>query len=290
MPETSLARTPGVRGRSFVAASRLSRLLFGALLCTSLTTLTGCTIFGDSAWNGVHASASLGYQEVALDGSIDTNTEVSPGVFVTTEFDLEDNGGQDESQAAIYASAQVGIAPFELRASGFEYSNEASGVFNGEFLGTTFTGPVDTDFQLIAYKATLGFDLINLERIRVGAMIGATVLDLDLAVTSSLVPGVEETLDEVVPAPVVGARVDVKVVDPIRIGGELTLLPLDEVEDFDVSFVDWELGVHFEPLPYLEIFGLYRNIHVEVDGEIDGSDAAVDLGISGPVVGVAITF
>jgi len=68
------------------------------------------------------------------------------------------------------------------------------------------------------------------------------------------------------------------------------MLPIDEVEGFEVSFIDWELGIHVEPLPYLEVFGLYREIRLELDGDIDGNDAALDIGLRGPVIGVAITF
>ena len=282
---SNVVRTDRSRARRLANRGTLPLLLAAIALFAS-----GCSLTGNSAWNGLHASAGLGLQEVNLTGEIDTTTEVTPGVFVTTEFDLEDNGGQDDSERALYAAAQIGLAPIEFRASAFEYSNEASGTFNGEFLGTNFTGPVDTEFDIRAYKGTIGFDLLNLERLRVGGLIGATVLDLDLRVSSTLVPGVTETLDELVPAPVVGGRADFKVTDWLRVGGEFTLLPLDEVEDFDVSFVDYELGVHIEPLPYLEIFGLYRNLQLEVEGEIDGSDAAVDMGMEGPVIGVAITF
>ncbi len=277
-----------ISGSSRVSLVRLS--LLAAALFGVAGGAGGCSLTGNSAWNGVHASAGLGLQEVNLTGSIDTDTEVSPGVFVTTEFDLEDNGGQDSSQQALYASAQVGLAPIEFRVSAFEYSNDASGIFTGDFLGTPFTGPVDTKFDIQAYKGTIGIDLLNLERLRIGALIGATVLDLDLRVSSSLVPGTEETLDELVPAPVIGGRADFKITGWLRVGGELTLLPIDEIEDFEVSFLDYEVGIHIEPFPYLEIFGLYRSLELEVEGDIDGSNASVDMGMSGPVFGVAITF
>jgi len=269
----------------------MSRSVRGILPLAPLCVLIcGCSMFGDSAWNGAHTSVGAGLQQVALSGSIDTTTPIGKGGSVTTAFDLEDDAGQDEEQSALYAAAQLGIAPLELRVSGFEYANEASGTFTGELLGTTFSGPVETDFDLSAYKLTMGLDVLNLERLRVGAIVGATVMDLDFLIASTTVPDASENLDEMVPAPVAGVRADLKVIDGVRVGGEFTMLPIDEVEGFEVSFIDWELGIHVEPLPYLEVFGLYREIRLELDGDIDGNDAALDIGLRGPVIGVAITF
>ncbi len=273
---------------SFSLLNWHSPLVLGLAILPLLA--TSCTLTGDSAWNGIHASGSLGYQQTSIGGGVTTNTEVSPGVVVSSDFDFEDQGGQDRSKPGVFASATVGLAPLELRLSGFEYQQTSSGTFTGDFLDTTFTGAIDTDFDILVYKATLGFDFINLERFRVGAIVGATVFDFDIFLSSPDVPTEQESLDELFPAPVVGARGDVKITDTLRVGGEFSLLPLEEVEGFEVGYVDWQAGVFLEPISHVELFAIYRSISLEVDGEIEDADADVDLQFTGPVIGAAITF
>jgi len=227
-----------------------------------------------------------GYFDASVEGHVDT---ISPGL--TTEFDLEENGGQDDSDAAMFAFAQAGLAPFELRLSAFQYENSGTGTFSGTFLDTVFvSGTVDSELSVGAYQGLIVFDLVNIERIRIGALAGATALDLDLTVTDAADPSIEESGDETVPVPLVGARFDLKVIGGLRIGATGAFFPLDEIDDFDVECYDFEGGVHLELLPKFEIFAIYRQISIEAEGEIDDVDALVDLELSGPVFGVALTF
>lgn len=206
------------------------------------------------------------------------------------KFDFRTDGGLDKKSQTAYVSAQVGIAPLELRLSAFEYDESGTGTYTGEFFDQTFTGDVATDFSIGTYKGTLGLDLLNLERFRVGIIAGAAVFDIDLEMRETGGGLTVESGQETFPVPIVGARGDLKLLRNLRVGAEVTIFPLDEVEDLDVSYTDLEAGIHFEPLPYLEIFGLYRYIDLEVDGEIENVDTVVDILFEGPVVGVAVTF
>jgi hypothetical protein len=267
-------------------AARL-RSLARTGLWLALPWLAGaCIATGDSPWNGGHASIGAGYFEATVDGRIDT---ISSGL--TTEFDFEENGGQDDSDAAIYAAAQAGLAPLEFRLSAFQYENSGTGSFSGEFLDTVFaSGTVESDFSVGAYQALLVFDVVNIERIRIGALAGASAIDMDLTVTDATDPSIEESADETVPVPLVGARIDLHVIGGLRIGATGAFFPLDEIDDFEVNCYDFEGGIHFELLPKFEIFGLYRAISIEAEGEIDDVEAAVDMELQGPMLGVALTF
>lgn len=270
--------------RPFSVARAAAWLALPCLACS-------CTVLGDSPWNGGHASIGGGYLEASLEGQVDTITEVSPGVTTTTEFDFDDNGGQDDPDAAVYVFAQVGVAPIELRLSAFQYRNQGTGTFSGEFIDTTFTsGTVESEFAIGAYQALLGFDLVNIERIRIGALAGGTLLDLDLSLTDVGAPAVTESVEEVVPVPLVGARGDLKIIGGLWIGATAVFFPLDEIEDFEGDCYDIEAGIHFELVPSFELFAIYREIVLDAEGEVDDVDTRVDLQLGGPVFGVALTF
>jgi hypothetical protein len=259
--------------------------------CVSAALAGGCTMTGDSAWNGAHISAGAGYQQVGLAGEVDTFEEIAPGVIATTEFDFEDNGGQDDAEPTPYLVAQAGFAPLELRGSAFRFRSEATGTFTGDFLGTDFvTGTVETDYDIDVYQLSLGFDLVNIERFRLAALAGASLLDIDIAVRDGGAPGTEESIDEVVPVPLVGARGDLKVIGSLRIGATALFFPVDEVEGFETEMLDLEGAIAWAPLRSFEIFGLYRYVAIEAEGEVEDVDAALDLRLGGPVVGVALTF
>ncbi len=265
------------------------RLITIVLLALPVLT-SGCSLTGGSAWNGVHISGAAGYMETELDGSLDTTIERTPGIPVTTGFDFEGNGGQKGKESTVYLAGAVGLAPLELRVSGFQYQQNSTGTFTGEFLDTTFTGMVESEFDIGAYQATLGFDILNLERFRVGILAGATILDLDLGLSDVTFPGTEESVDEILPIPVVGVRADIKITGFLRVGATGTFFPLEDIEDFDVRFMDLEGGIYLEPVSYLEIFAIYRSISLEGEGEIDNVIADFDIELSGPVFGVAVTF
>ena len=245
-----------------------------------------CISSGDSPWNGGHSSIGGGYFGASVDGQVDT---ISPGV--TTEFDFEENGGQDDSDSAIYAVAQAGLAPLELRLSAFQYENSGTGSFSGEFFDSTFSsGTVESEFTFGAYQALLVFDLVNVERFRIGALAGASALDLEISLDEVGGAAATESAEEVVPVPLVGARFDLKVIGGLRIGATGSFFPLDEIDDFEIDCYDVEAGAHLELLPKFEIFAIYRRIVIDAEGEIDDVDAAVDLQLRGPVFGVALTF
>ncbi|KAA3612721.1 MAG: hypothetical protein DWQ01_03170 [Planctomycetota bacterium] len=265
-----------------------SRLFHGSLcsLGTVLLLLPACTLPGDATWSGAHLSAHAGGFYTGLDGDIKTTTK---NPKVTGNFDVGKDTGQSDDQLNGQIGFRLGFAPVELSLTAFDYSAEGTGRFNGNFLGTPFTGRVRSDFNIRNIKAMLGLDVFNSEWLRVGAQLGVSYMSTDLEL-QDLNSNTVEKIDEDLPIPVVGIRADVKLMDELSLGGEIAGLDIT-VDDFDATYIDAMAGLHYKPWDHVEAFLGYRLINIQFQGPIDNStDADVDLDLSGPFFGIGIWF
>ena len=268
-------------------------LRIAALPCLLLLGLGGasCSITGDGAWSGFHVNAGAGGFQSGLDGSVTTDFTVagSPG---SSTVNLTENAGLGKSQFNPYVDARIGVVPFEIGLTGFDYSDSGAGTLNGRYLGTTFSGSVQSDFELRSLRGTVGIDVIALDMLRVGLLGGVNYMDLNFALSgidASSGLRVNETIDEGLPIPVLGARADVGIIEDLRVGAQVLGLNLD-VEDFDIDFLDFEAMLHYEPVPWVEAFVGYRAINFDWAGMSGGEQVRADLEMSGPVFGVGISF
>ncbi len=258
------------------------------LLCLLLPLLPACALPGGAAWSGAHLNAGLGTFAATMDGSVQTVNKTGPPV--TGTFDV-DQVGQGDRQFLAFGQARLGFAPLEIGLSFFDYSQTGTGTGGITFLGTNFTSNVRSDFQIRGVQGTVGLDVFNSEWVRVGVLAGVDFLDVDLRVDGTA-GGIttSQRIDESLPVPVVGLRADVGIIPNLRVGGQVVGLDLN-VSDYDARLVDWELGLHWSPFPVVEVFAGYRDMSIQFAGPLDSNnDVDVDVGLSGPFLGVGVSF
>ncbi len=254
-----------------------------SLLLALPAVFPACSLTGDEAWSGFHAQAGAGGYLVGLSGDIQTTSGALQGSFDTDAI------GQDDAVLGGMFEVRAGLAPLELGLSGFEYSQTGRGTYTGSFLGQNFTGAVRSDFEITNFQATLGLDVVNTEVVRVGALLGLDYLSVDLQLddTSGLTSA---RLDESLPVPVLGLRADASLGEDWRVGGQIAGLAVN-VNDFDVTFLDGQAGVHWEVFDHGEVFLGWRLLDLDFKGPLDSTtDADVGVRLSGPFLGVGIAF
>lgn len=252
-----------------------------------LAPLSACVTPGDAAWSGLHANGLAGAYSTSLGGNVRTRSAAGPGT-VRGNFDV-DRVGQGDNVLTALGEVRLGIAPFELAVSAFDYSETGRGRFTGSFLGTPYTGAVRSDFDLRVLKGTLGIDVVNSAVARAGILVGVDYLDADLRL-DDLATGVSAVVDEQLPVPVAGVRADVKLLDKLRLGGEVTGLDVS-VQDFDATFLDAEAGLYFQPLSHFEVVLGWREVTIDFAGDTSSTEFVdVDVGFSGPFLAAGLTF
>lgn len=240
----------------------------------------------DARWGGIHGNGYLAGYYTNLGGSVETRSQVGGGT-VAGNFNV-DRVGQGSNTLSPLAEVRVGLTPLEFALSGFDYSESASGSFNGNFLDQKFSGAVRSDFDVRAVQATGGLDVLSNELVRVGALVGLHYLNADLRLAGA---GASASFNDSVTVPVVGVRGDVAIVPGVlRAGGQITGMDI-KVSDYDATFFDMLAGLYYLPAEPVEVVLGWKYTSMELEGDFTGTDRIhADLEFSGPFLGVGLTF
>lgn len=155
--------------------------------------------------------------------------------------------------------------------------------FGGLPAGTT----VVTDLDLAVARFGLGYDF-DVGPLRVGPGLLADVFALQFRASEVLL-GNREEVDDVVLVPLPSLRIGADV-GPVRATAELGFLDVPNVGDTRGRFVDIEGLVEWRVLPFGHLFAGYRHIDVDGKGETESRAFAVDLRISGWILGGGLRF
>ena len=231
--------------------------------------------------------------QMNIDGHIGI-ADASTGVTATNDLDtlgLDDDSSVFSGRVDLQGGGAH--ATFALSSSSHGGTGVATATLDDGSGSTVMAGSmVDSDFDVTLGEAIVTWDLIPGEAIELGIGLGASVFDLDGALTD-LTSGDTVDANQAVPIPVLAVRggIDLGRLDfSALLGGVDVNIGGDEA-----SFYDLDL------MARLELFGKggkvlgdvvlgYRYVDLQVDYE-DGSeavDAAVRL--SGPYLGLSIGF
>lgn len=258
--------------------SRISLLLLaGALAGPS------CSLVGDVV-AGPRGHASFGAYSGTMAGKV--VSAVGPAVGVV---DLEQAGVGGRVLSSDFG-VQAGWGGLDLTVSGYSFSQQSVGFVLGSFLGTTFPGPVSTDLEIQNLRALLGYNVVDTDIVRAGVLAGVDLYSVDLVVRDVLLLGLSESLDETLPVPVVGLRLEGQPLDVLLLSAQAHGMAVN-TSGFDASLLTVEVGARAEPLDHVEVFLGWRHTATNFDGTTDGGKFVdADLTLSGPFFGVGATF
>ncbi|MCP3915990.1 MAG: hypothetical protein GY711_10580 [bacterium] len=215
------------------------------------------------------------------------------GATVTSDFD---SLGLDEDETTLYPRVDFSWAGMHLSASSLQGSFSGEGTLDGTITidGTTIAAgtDVDSDFEFGAYSGVFTWDIIPIGMAELGLGIGVTLVDLDIdfedtAGTDSI------TTDESFPVPLLAARLGFDGA-PVEVNASVGFIDVD-VDEGDLSLLDLDVNgaVHLlggrERLAADLVLG-YRMFDVEAEYEDEDSAVMANFEISGPYIGVRISF
>ena len=156
------------------------------------------------------------------------------------------------------------------------------------FGGTRFTGParVSHDYDLYVFTVAPRGGLLIYDTLAIEGMIGGGFNYFDLELESA---GTSESGDRIAGGPLFGTQITWRLPDPLRwasLYGRASVLV--GFGDADTQLNNLEAGIIFNPTSTIGIMAGWRRW--EYFEEFNGSDADVDLVLSGPMAGLQITF
>lgn len=259
-------------------------LLSGRATLWLLATVTtaGCAKLHDLSIG----KAGADYWFAQLDGEVVEHDLPGGTIDVDDTLDLE-----DEDIVNLHATAQLGNFTIDASYFDVDYDGNNQLIQTIEFAGEQFTigTELDSDLELQFASGKLGFGLIELGPVVIGALAGVDYFNLDGELTSST-PPVTATEQLEAPFPIVGAVATLN--QPL--GDHLSVFASAElsgiyVDAFDIrgGFLDLagQVGVQ---LSVVRIGGGYRLLDVDIDDTDE--NFTWDLSLGGPFVFAEIAF
>ncbi len=248
-----------------------------------------------SACSGFGLRGDAGYANLDLNGNMALAPSAGGVNLGTIKVDLSDNLGIADTFGSPYARVEAGLGIASVTASALAFDKSAGGTLNASFGDISAGTAVRTDIQLKNVKGAVHFDLLNLfGLVRVSPGVGVDLMAINMDVSATAVPGLSETIDAVVPVPILflQGEVDLGSISAIAdVGGvKADLKKLSPDQTGDVTFWDAEALVRWNPTANFELFAGYRWVHVDGIGRVQNQDFAADLDLKGWLLGGGISF
>jgi hypothetical protein len=220
--------------------------------------------------------------DVGLSNSIATDATT---IDIASDLDLGD------TDYVPYLRGECDVGPFNVAASAFKTSQEATGVVTADFGNITAGSTVESELDLFLAQGRAIVDLIDTSIVKVGLGLAAEWVDFELVEVEQTFGLTEEVdVNQVVPLIAVhaAAGIDLPYVMPLRLDLNVAGMTLD-YDDIDGTVVDAEAMLRGD----IENFGWfagYRFVLVETDGEIDDQNFEGDITLAGWLVGLSVRF
>jgi hypothetical protein len=252
-----------------------------AFVALASLTLASCSV------TGLGARVYGGYMQTKMTGDVALEPSAGGIGLGTLLVDVEDSLGLNDAAGTPYGRVELQLGPARLTGSAFRYSEEGSGVLTASYGDIIVGTAVDTELDLTNVKGALTFDLINAGVVRLSPGIGVDFLDVDMTVRAPA-SGQTEEIEATAGVPLLFAQgeVDLGPVAATVDGGWIRI----DLDEGDGTYWDVESLLRVKPLPGIELFGGFRWISIDVEGEDDGQRFATDLVLRGWFVGGGFTF
>lgn len=256
--------------------SKLPRL---TILATAL--LASCTATG-ALDPDVRAGARVAAFLPIVNGSAFTGAGGSAGNMTFGEV------GQDESDFNGYYELMVGYETLDLTVDGFSYRRVGQGNYMGNYMGTGFAGPVQSDFEIQNWRAYLGWDPVDQEELSAGIVGGVMVQDMHFRLYE-IGGSAAADFDEELPVPFIGIRGEARPIKDLGLGVLITGSRIS-IDGFDNELLDAQGGIFWRPADHFEVFLGYRSQSYDFDGVSSGIPVDMSVDIDGFMLGIGGYF
>jgi hypothetical protein len=246
-----------------------------------LPALLPILLLGATSCSGLGARIEGGYAIFEMDGDLALAPTAGGVSLDTIRTDVQTDLGLDDQIGTPYARADLALGIARVSASGFMHDQDGSGTLTVQFGDIPASTSVNTEIEMMAAKASVIFDLLNVGVVRIGPGVGASFFDIDMSVASGILT---EEINVVAPVPMVfvQAEVDLGPLDAmVEVGGMYA-----DIEDAAGTFLDIEATVRYQIMDAIHIFGGARYIQLKGEGDIEGQDFEVDLKMQGVMLGI----
>lgn len=248
--------------------------------------LAGALVLATAACSPVGATLQAGYTQMRVGGSF----ALADGTGGTGDAPLQDVGtafGLGDDRGSPYVRAQLDLGGLVLGADAFLFEERGEGVLDASFGGLPATTPVAADLRFGCAKLSAVYD-IDLGLVKVAPGLAMDVFDLDFRVEETSLGNAEE-IDELVGVPLLFVRAEagIGVVDLV---GEIGYLETPRIDGAEGRFLDVEVLAECSVLPMLHLFGGYRLIDLDANGDTGSESYGIDLQVRGWVLGGGLRF
>ena len=210
-----------------------------------------------------------------------SGTGNAPEQDVGTAFGLGDERG------APFVRADLELGGFVFGASGFAFEERGSGQLDASFGGLPPATPVESHMRLACARVSCAYGF-EIGPVRLAPGLAMDVFDIDFRVQETAL-GNAEVIDELIGVPLLYLRADVDV-GPVDVTAELGYLDTPEIDGSEVTCLDAELIASLELTSHLQLFGGYRLIDIDANGDTGSESFGVDVQVGGWVVGGGLRF
>lgn len=239
-----------------------------------------------AACSAPSARLHVGYMQPSLSGNMSLAPSAGGG-GATSTIDVEDSLGLTDPASSVQIRAELDGGPIRLTGSAFRYSDEGAGQLTANFGDLTLGTNVTSSIDLTNVKAALTFDLIDTGVFRLSPGLAVDLFQVETVVTETAT-GTFESIDELLPVPMLFAQAEVEI-GPLSAVLDAGYLEYDAGESGGTYF-DVEALVLFEPADHFEVFAGYRHISLDAHTESDGQDLTADLVLQGWFLGGGVRF
>lgn len=206
-----------------------------------------------------------------------------------TNLDLDTNLGINDADSMFAYELQLNLGMGVLKISGFSLDMSALqntlSAFTFGNLTVDLNDPVDADIDVQNIKFQYGIPLFTIQNngFEFGTSFGIDFYEIKATVVDILAVATD-SIDEQIPIPIAGIHFALPMGD-FLIDADISGLIIS-VESIDVSYIDLNVSISWEPIPGIGIFAGYRMI----EAELDDANFATDISLKGPYFGGEIRF
>lgn len=238
-----------------------------------------------SSCSSADFSVQAGFTHVSVGGDVALANN-SGGLANATRQDIEPGFGLGDAQGSPFLRVQADFGGPVLTASGFVFREHGEGVLAATFGGLDQATAVTSELDFGCAKLSATYD-VDIGPVTVSPGLAIDVIDFDFRASDLL--GNSEVIDEVVALPLLFLRAGASL-GTFSVVAEAGYLETPRIDAAKGRFLDLEGMLGWSPLPRATLFAGYRHVGIDVIGDTGTESFALDLRISGWLVGGGIGF
>lgn len=207
----------------------------------------------------------------------------------TIENDIDDSLNLGSESKTPFVGVTVWNEGISVGVSTLWYSEDSNGVLQNDYGDLLQGSSVSTSADMNVIRAAVDFELIH-NSSRAGSFVVAPGVGLEfIGYDLSATAGSRESIDDYVLAPMIYLRTEAKVsafTGTLILGGGLS----SDLVGAQSTLFDIDAMIRWSPIPLFQIFGGYRGLLFDAEGESGSKPYSADLTLQGWLLGLELPF